>query len=121
MQYNKLISILFPLVLFTIISGCGQGDSVTFNSSDEENALGQVTLAWIPPTTNADGTMPLNDLAGYKIYYGTSPGNYTVSIDVGNVATYTVTHLLSGATYYFTVIAYDTSGNASEHSSEVIK
>ncbi len=76
-----------------------------------------VTLTWDPPTTNADGT-PLTDLAGYKVYYGTSSGNYTTSIDVNNVTTYTVTGLQPG-TYYFAVTAYDTSGNESDYSEEV--
>ena len=42
---------------------------------------GDATLAWDPPTTNADGS-PLTDLAGYKIYYVTTSGNYTNSITV---------------------------------------
>ena len=36
----------------------------------------QFELTWDPPTTNTDGTT-LADLAGYKIYYGQSSGNYT--------------------------------------------
>ncbi|MGB5739562.1 MAG: putative Ig domain-containing protein, partial [Woeseia sp.] len=44
------------------------------------NALvfGSATLSWVPPTLNTDGT-PLNDLAGYKIYWGSESGNYTDS------------------------------------------
>ncbi|MGD0885063.1 MAG: fibronectin type III domain-containing protein [Thermodesulfovibrionales bacterium] len=78
----------------------------------------QATLTWIPPTTNANGT-PLTDLAGYKIYYGTASGNYSQSISVGNVTTYTVSNLTAGATYYFAVTAYDTAGNQSAYSNQV--
>jgi fibronectin type 3 domain-containing protein len=74
---------------------------------------GSVTLAWDPP----DGETP--DLAGYKIYYGNSSGNYSYSIDVGNVTTYTLTDLTEGQTYYFAATAYDTSGNESEYSNEI--
>jgi hypothetical protein len=49
---------------------------------------GQAILSWDAPTTNADGT-PLTDLTGYKIYSGTGTGNYTQTIDVGNVTSYT--------------------------------
>lgn len=77
-----------------------------------------VNLSWNAPTTNADGT-PLTDLAGYKIYYGTSSGNYSQKINVGNVTTYKVTNLTSDNTYYFAVTAYDKSGNASKFSNEV--
>lgn len=81
---------------------------------------GQAILSWDPPTTNADGTT-LTDLAGYKIYYGTSTGNYSTVITVGNVTTYTVTGLTDNITYYFATTAYDTSGNESSFSNEVSK
>jgi len=79
---------------------------------------GNVSLSWGPPLTNEDGTT-LTDLAGYKIYYGTSSGDYTYSIDAGNVETYQVNVLQERLTYYFTVSAYDTSGNESMYSNEV--
>ena len=82
--------------------------------------LGSTTLSWDAPTINADGT-PLIDLAGYKVYYGTSTGNYSQNINVGNVTTYTVNNLTEGVTYYFATAAYDTVGNESEHSNEVSK
>jgi len=81
---------------------------------------GFATLSWDPPVTNADGT-PVNDLAGYKIYYGTSSGNYSQNIDVGNVTTYTVSNLTEGVTYYFAATAYDAARNESTDSNEVIK
>ena len=80
--------------------------------------IAQIRLAWDPPTTNADGT-PLTDLAGYKIYYGTSSGNYGTSFDVGNVTTYTLTDLTKGQAYFIVATTYDTSGNESGYSNEV--
>ena len=74
---------------------------------------GSVTLEWDPP----DGSP--SDLAGYKIYYGNSSGNYTNSIDVGNVTTYTVTGLTEGLTYYFAATAYDIYENESDYSNEI--
>jgi hypothetical protein len=77
-------------------------------------------LSWDPPTTNADGTPLSNDLAGYRVYYGTrSPVDTSngQSIDVGNVVTYTVEGLSPG-TYYFKVSAYDLSANESALSPE---
>lgn len=79
-----------------------------------------VVLSWNPPSTNADGTS-LNDLAGYKLYYGSASGNYSESIDVGDVLTYQVNNLSTGVTYYFTTTAYDTSGNESGYSNEISK
>lgn len=77
-------------------------------------------LAWDAPTTNADGTI-LTDLAGYNIYYGTTSRGYINVIDVGNVTNYTIGNLSWDIVYYFTVTAYDTSGNESEFSNEVSK
>jgi len=57
-------------------------------------------------------------LAGYKLYYGTTTGVYTNTIDVGNTLTYQVTALSNGVTYYFAVTAYDTSMNESAYSTE---
>jgi hypothetical protein len=81
---------------------------------------GDVTLSWGPPVINADGTN-LSDLAGYRIYYGTTSGSYIYYADTGNVISYQMTDLEEGLTYYFAVTAYDTSGNESEYSNEAAR
>ena len=58
------------------------------------------------------------DLAGYKVYYGTAPGNYGTPITIGTQAGYTLTQLAPG-TYYFAVTAYDSAGLESGFSNEV--
>ncbi len=70
-----------------------------------------VTISWLP---NGE-----QDLAGYKIYYGTQSGIYSNIIDVGNVTSYEISNLADGTTYYFAVTAYDISGNESSYSEEV--
>ena len=59
-----------------------------------------------------------SDLAGYKVYYGTSSGTYGSAIDVGKVTTYTVANLGPG-TYFFAVTAHNTAGLESGYSNEV--
>lgn len=73
------------------------------------------TLAW---NANTEA-----DLAGYKVYRGTSPGTYGAPIATlqGNVTNYVATGLQLGTTYYFAVTAYDTAGNESSYSNEVSK
>ena len=65
------------------------------------------------------------NLSGYRVYYGSAPGLYIQAtgqgIDVGNIATYAVTSLNSGARYYFAITAYDASGVESPYSNEVSK
>jgi len=59
------------------------------------------------------------DLAGYKVHYGTRSGEYTYAIDVGNFTSVDIGEFIPGMTYYFVVTAYDTSGNESGPSKEV--
>lgn len=66
---------------------------------------GTASIAWDPV---ADA-----DLAGYRVYYGTSPTSYTQSVDVGNVTGTTISGLTDCTTYYFGVKAYDTAANES--------
>lgn len=108
--------ILISLTMLSALAGCGNDPTL---SSWDGTAIGggRVTLAWDAPTTNIDGT-PLTDLAGYKIYYGTSSGYYTKSADVGNFTGAVISNLSQG-TWYFTVTAYDSSGNESTRSNEV--
>jgi hypothetical protein len=108
------------------LAGCGGGVSSTQvvpgNSASQTDPIpqtGSATLAWVQPSTNADGS-PLTSLAGYKVYYGTSPGVYT-SIVVGDITSYRIDGLVVGKTYYFTVTAYDASGNESDYSTVVSK
>jgi hypothetical protein len=68
-------------------------------------SAGTASLAWDPVVAA--------DLAGYRVYYGTSPGSYTQSVDVGNVTQTTISGLTDCTTYYFGVKAYDTAANES--------
>ena len=73
-------------------------------------AAGSITLNWLPPTENADGG-PSENLGGYRVYWGTSEGNYSQSATLDNpgLATYVVDNL-TPATWFFTVTALSTTG-----------
>ncbi|HBA84660.1 MAG TPA: hypothetical protein DCZ95_11245 [Verrucomicrobia bacterium] len=79
----------------------------------------EVTLAWDPPTETTDGA-PLQNLQGYKIFYGEVSSQYTQSINMASLATTTtITGLERGASYFFVVKAYTTQLAESDESSEV--
>ena len=61
------------------------------------------------------------EVAGYKIYYGTSSGSYPMSKDAGNVTQYALSSLplAEKTTYFFIVRVYNSSGE-SDDSNEVI-
>src|SRR5678815_1906487 len=66
-------------------------------------AAQSVTLAWNPNSET--------NLAGYKLYYGTSSRNYSGYVPVGSATTTsTVPNLQDGLTYFFAVTAYCTDG-----------
>ena len=59
------------------------------------------------------------DLAGYRIYYGTFPGEYINSVDVGFTTAYRLGDLLEDVTFFVAITAYDDAGNESDFSEEV--
>jgi hypothetical protein len=71
---------------------------------------GTAALDWTTVTRNDNGST-LTNLAGYRIYYGTSVSNLNQVIQVTNptVTAYVVSNLAAG-TWYFGVAAYTTSG-----------
>lgn len=115
---RRLVTVVATLTLLLTLVGCGGGGGGSGSGSGL--IAGSALISWIAPIINEDGSI-LNDLEGYKLYYGTSSGVYTISVDVGNVASSLVTGLTSGTTYYFVVTAYDTIGNESGYSTEVVK
>ena len=60
------------------------------------------------------------DVVGYKVYYGKASRTYSYCIDVGKVTEYKIPILLEGSVFYFAVTAYDSAGNESGYSNEVI-
>ncbi len=86
-----------------------------------EPAISDVSLSWIAPSAREDDNpISLSEIAGYKIYYGTTQGNYNNSVNVNDSAAegYTLNGLSSG-TYYFAVTTKDTEGRESQFSSVV--
>lgn len=79
-------------------------------STGPVTALGSVTLRWVAPTQNEDGSA-LTNLAGYRINYGTSRTALNNSINVANpgATSRTITGL-PPATWYFAMTAYTNNG-----------
>ena len=84
-------------------------------------ALGAVTLSWMPPTENADGSY-LADLAGYWIYWGNNPGTYTqwMRIDSPGLTTVVIESLVPG-TYEFAMTSFNANGVESSLSNAVTR
>ncbi|HVW68208.1 MAG TPA: fibronectin type III domain-containing protein [Steroidobacteraceae bacterium] len=74
------------------------------------------TLSWMPPMRKSDGSS-FNDLAGYRIYYGTtSELGQMVTVSGAEATHYTVTGLSAASTYYYAMSSYDAAGQESPRS-----
>jgi hypothetical protein len=87
----------------------------------KNSSTGSVTLNWVAPTENEDGS-PLEDLAGYQIYWGTSPGNYPNSLTIDNpgLTTYVIDNLAPGV-YEFVATSFNAAGVESVYSNPATK
>jgi hypothetical protein len=82
------------------------------------SSSGNVSVSWIPPTENTDGSVLMN-LGGYVIHYGTASKTYTSTITLTNPGlTLYVIESLPAGTYYFAMTARTTSGVESSLSAE---
>jgi len=100
---------VFLVIMLLLIAfgsgGCGAG---RFSSGE---GIGKIKLTW------AANKEP--DIAGYKVYYGTTAGEYGPAIDVGNVKKFTLGGLIKGQAYYIAIKAYNWYGKESVFSQEV--
>lgn len=97
-----------------ILAGCGggSGSSSSFETPSGPGSTdkGTATLRWTAPTKNSDGSA-LTNLAGYHVYYGSSAGSLsnTINVTSPSTLTYVVTGLGTG-TWYFGIAAYTNTG-----------
>lgn len=106
----------FTNVRITVSDGQAQASLGAFSIAVNQIALGSVTLSWIPPTTNEDGTA-LTDLSGYRIYYGRSVDALDQTINIGNAGTTRwVIENLSPATWFFAMTSFRAGTIESERS-----
>jgi len=86
-------------------------------------ATGSATINWTAPVARADGSpLSLADIEGYRIYYGSSAGDYPNSVDIddGTAVQLTLSNLPLG-TYHLVMTTYDVAGRESAFSPEIIK
>jgi len=120
--------LLIYIAFLFLLNGCGSAGSGGSNSGASSSAVsvvpkgdGTALVSWTPPTENTDGS-PLTDLAGFKIYYGTFPGEYEEPKIVNNpgMSSFLVEDL-GEADWFFVMTAFNTSGIESSYSDEVFK
>lgn len=111
---------LMSAAIIFLLSGCGSGDGGGSGGGIGGSPTGarNVTVSWTPPLSNTDGSSLL-DLAGYKIYYGTSSRAYSSSLAIDEGLASFVLEGLGEATWYFAMTAVNDAGIESNYSEEV--
>src|SRR5690606_32467361 len=106
-------------IVISVTDGAADGPLDAYSITVLAMAPGTVELSWMPPTENTDGSA-LTDLAGYKIYWGTVPGEYPESVTIENpgIDRYVLENLVAD-TYYFVATAFNAEGAESEPTAEV--
>lgn len=120
-------SALFIVLAGIITTGCGGGASnpapipppPVLPPPGEQPAI---TLQWVAPTTRVDGTAAsLNEISGYRIYYGPYAEETTTMVEISGGLISEHTLQLPPNTYYFRISAIDTNGYEGPKSPPIIK
>jgi hypothetical protein len=90
-----------------------------FGIAVEQAGPGSFTISWTAPTQNEDGTA-LTDLAGYRIYYGTTTARYSekVTLDSAGTNAYVIENLAAGR-YFLVMTSVNSSGLESKYTPEI--
>lgn len=145
-DHNKTVKIVSAPYIFTVdisqysttgtrelyfdatrANGSGHdSDSVYFNiQSTIANpapapSFSDVGLSWVAPSEREDNSgLSLSEIAGYKIYYGTSKGTYPIEVSVNDRTVVARTLNLAQGTYYFVMTTLDMDGRESKYSAEL--
>jgi hypothetical protein len=108
-------------IVISVSDGEASASLGAFAIAVQAVATGSVTLNWVSPTQNDDGS-PLTNLAGFKVYWGTTQGTYPNSTTLNNpgLTSYVVENLLPG-TYFFSMSALNSMGVESPRSNAASK
>ncbi len=112
---------VYSKIAITVSDGRTTTALSAFDIAVGQQGSRSVTLSWMPPTENEDGSV-LNDLAGYRIYYGRSSNTLDRTIVLNNrgLSRYVV-ESLSSAKWFFAITSVDSKGNESRRSGIVSK
>jgi hypothetical protein len=100
----------FGPITITVSDGKQSVSLAAFTLQVVEHATGTASLSWTIPTERADGTF-LDDLAGYRLYYGKDANSLTHVIQIADVGrTNQLIENLDNGTWYFAVTAYCRKG-----------
>ena len=75
----------FANIVIRVSDGKASASLPAFAIAVTANPTRSVTVSWRAPTTNTDGK-PLTGLTGFRVFAGTTPGQYSQVVEVPNPA-----------------------------------
>ena len=121
--YNfSRLGYFLALILVLPLAACSSGDDGLSGGNSGGTGLNVPALTWIAPSEREDGTvLILSEIAGFRVHYGTSSGNYSDTIEINDhTTTQAVLDSIPSGTYYVVVTTLDTDGRESIFSAEVL-
>ncbi len=102
------------------IDGTGHSVSVTIEGVNEVPANRTIDLSWFAPANREDGSsVPLTEIAGYRIYVGMKSGDYIYDKEITGAAVQSVQlNGVPAGTYYLVMTTFDNAGRESLYSEE---
>lgn len=112
---------IYAGIVISVSDGMAGASLPEFSINVQLPQVSSVTVSWVPPARNTDGT-PLTDLRGYFVYYGTDSGNPAFRVDIRNPRiSSAVIEELSPGIWYFFATAYNSAGLESDRSNVASK
>ena len=92
---------LFALAASLVIAGCSTEDDLTAGA-DSTGQLQTALLSWVAPAEREDNTpLSLAEIAGYRLYYGLTTGDYQYDIEVSDASSTEINVSLPAATFVY--------------------
>ena len=121
-KFSRSIYLLALILIFPLFS-CSGGDGGDGGDGGPATvtSFGDLNLSWIAPDQREDGTefYPSLELAEYRVYYGSEPGDYQNQVDIIYGFTDAQVASIPAGIYYAVVTAVDKQGRESLYSEEV--
>ena len=114
---------IFPIVIMAgILGACSGGGGSP--AAPPVDPVDPPKLDLTAPTQREDGTpLSLSAIEGYRVYYGTTAGDYQIQVNIGPATIEEDIEALIGSldsgTYYSVVTTVDTEGRESLYSDEL--
>ncbi len=112
---------MYDNLVISSVDGTTHTVSLTISGVNEVTTSCDITISWNAPSEREDNTsLSLSEIVGYKIYYGTSQGQYpnNVTVNDGSAVNY-IFQNFNADTYYFVLTTLDSDGRESQFSTEI--